>query len=509
MLAAAWHTLRELTGMYLEDHAGAEGRTVDPVLAEWNTDQVLTSLRVTGPVAFKQAIADGHDETQARNIMAKRMAGAAERVVLRGERDTVMATVESSDEIVGWRRVPDDDPCFWCAMLVSRGAVYSSRASATQVVGRRGVARGNQALGASYHDHCQCTAVPLYEHEDEPPEVADLYQQWLDVTAGKSGEQALRAWRQYWDERKPTPRTEPEPAESTPPARETQPEREPPPSGPEVSRADREPQQPTEPKEEKPVPEDARPWHRSINGIEDLARAVEEEQPVERRALTGGVSADTELETYADGSRVVRKSGGNPDAEQAASMIARALGLRAPRIYRNSASSVHMEFIGDARTADQIGALNRAGDMSWGDLVQQRAAALESTEGHLIGLLDIMVTNGDRNAGNWMLTRDGQVIPIDHGHAFRGVRIMPSGRPVVDVGMASGPFVERLRDGRKFAPTRFTPADVDEMVARLRELEPDFEHIGKAGWLRYALAVLEVLRPQANGTVNLVAGVTR
>lgn len=191
----------ELTGLHLEEHAAAEGRTVEPTPAEWNTEQVVTSLRVTGPVAFKQAIAAGKTEDQALESMAAQMAGSAERLVLAAERDTVMATVESSDEIVGWRRVPDDDPCAWCAMLVSRGAVYKSRGSATRVVGRRGRARGNQPLGTSYHDYCQCTAEPLYEHEDEPAEVDDLYRQWLEVTAGKSGDAALRAWREYWDGR--------------------------------------------------------------------------------------------------------------------------------------------------------------------------------------------------------------------------------------------------------------------------------------------------------------------
>jgi hypothetical protein len=201
LLAAAWRTILELTGFYVQDHAALEGRTVEPELAEWVTEQVMTSLRVTGPVAFKQAITAGKDEGQARDAMASRMSGAAERLVLGAERDTVMATAESSPEIVGWRRVPDDDPCAWCAMLVSRGAVYLSRASATSVVGRRGRARGSMPLGASYHDFCQCTAEPLYESEEEPAEVDDLYRQWLEVTSGKSGDEALRAWREYWDNR--------------------------------------------------------------------------------------------------------------------------------------------------------------------------------------------------------------------------------------------------------------------------------------------------------------------
>lgn len=221
LLAAAWRAIRALTGNYLEDHATAEGRAVVPTLAKWSTEQVLTSLRVTGPVAFKSAIDDGHTPQHAKAIMASRLSGAAEKTVLRGDRDTVMATVEASDEIIGWRRVSDGDPCAWCAMLVSRGAVYETRFSATRVVGQRGATRGNQPIGASYHDHCHCSAEPLYEHEQEPPEVQALYNAWLKVTAGKSGADAMRAWRSDWDamrhdlasqQRKLEPTSEPEPS---------------------------------------------------------------------------------------------------------------------------------------------------------------------------------------------------------------------------------------------------------------------------------------------------------
>lgn len=208
LLAAAWRAIRELTGMWLEDHAAAEGRTVEPTLAEWNTEQVLINLRVQGPVAFKEAIAGGHEPQHAKAVMASQLSGTASKIVLRGDRDTVMATIENSGEIVGWRRVSDGDPCHWCAMLVSRGAVYETRVSATRVVDRR----ASQPLGASYHDHCHCTAEPLYEHEDEPPEVQALYAEWRRVTAGKSGAEAMRAWRAHWDnrERPSAPPTEPE-----------------------------------------------------------------------------------------------------------------------------------------------------------------------------------------------------------------------------------------------------------------------------------------------------------
>ena len=189
LLAAAFKVVLELTHRYLLEHAEIEGRTVEPELAEWVTEQVLTSLRVTGPVAFKRAIREGSTEATAVRLMATQMAGASERLVLRADRDTVQSTVEANGEIVGWRRVGDGDPCAFCAMLIGRGAVYKSGRTA-------GDARFG---GTEYHDHDRCTAEPLYEGEDEPGDVALLQDKWQEVTAGKSGEDALRAWREWWD----------------------------------------------------------------------------------------------------------------------------------------------------------------------------------------------------------------------------------------------------------------------------------------------------------------------
>lgn len=191
LVAAAFEALRQLTAAFLGEHAQAEGHAVEPVLAAWNTEQVSESLRIRGPVVFKEIMETTGDPDQALTSMAKALPVAASRQALAGERRTVEATIEDSAEIAGWRRVGDGDPCAFCAMLISRGAVYKNAASA-------GDARFG---GMAYHDQDGCTAVPLYEHEDEPAEVADLYQQWLDATRGKSGDDALRAWRRYWDSR--------------------------------------------------------------------------------------------------------------------------------------------------------------------------------------------------------------------------------------------------------------------------------------------------------------------
>ncbi len=217
LIAAGWAVARELADVFLGEHAAIEGREIVPTLAEWSTERVLASLHATGPAAFKTSVAAGNTPTAARASMTNQLAGSSERLVMAGERETVEATIDDSDEIVGWRRVGDGDPCSWCAMLISRGAVYKSAASAGRVVGRAGRTRGNQALGSGYHDNDGCTVEPLYESEEEPTEIADLQDQWDEVTAGKSGKDALNAWRQHWEHRNDDPADRPEPREAAAP----------------------------------------------------------------------------------------------------------------------------------------------------------------------------------------------------------------------------------------------------------------------------------------------------
>lgn len=197
LVAAAWAVVRNMGSRYLVEHGLIEGVTVDPTLATWVTDRALASLTATGPAKFKAHIAGGGSPESALKTMTSTLGGSTERLVMAGQRETVSATVRDSADIVGWRRVTDGDPCAFCAMLASRGAVYESR----ETVGRQA---NSQFVGEGlfkFHDGDGCTAEPLYEDEDEPQSVLDLEQEWLDVTADSSGPEKLRAWRRYWDAR--------------------------------------------------------------------------------------------------------------------------------------------------------------------------------------------------------------------------------------------------------------------------------------------------------------------
>jgi len=242
------------------------------------------------------------------------------------------------------------------------------------------------------------------------------------------------------------------------------------------------------------VPDDAKPYHRSVEGIEDIAKAVEARAFADIRPLTGGVTAETSLVTLADGSKLVRKSGGNPTAEHAASMLGRAMGIDVPRVYRNDPSEVWMGYVADGKTWAQL--------RSTADPSLARAA-FESDEGKRIGLFDLLINNGDRNDGNWLLKDNRAVVAIDHGHAWN---VPGVGRIRADIGRR-GPFTDSYFSGyRELKDNDLTPADIAEVRRRLKALAPDFEHIGQPRWLEYALAVLDAIEPHAKGTRNLVAG---
>jgi len=116
------------------------------------------------------------------------LSGAAQRLITNGARQAVLRAVGADDKAVAWMRVTAANPCAFCAMLASRGASY----------------RTQQSAGFKAHNHCRCTAMPVFSARDaEALAHNDLRRQWDQVTRGLSGKDALRAWRRYWESRNP------------------------------------------------------------------------------------------------------------------------------------------------------------------------------------------------------------------------------------------------------------------------------------------------------------------
>lgn len=155
------------------------------------------SLIVTGPVGQKSKTSRGKPLQVARDESFVEAAGAATRHVLTGGRQSLLTLVEGDMKAIGWIRVTDGDPCSFCAMLASRGAVYK-QASFSQSDPRF------EGPGEfKVHDSCACTMEVVYSRQAAWPGRGDeFYRLWRDNIRGKySGKDARNAWRRLYEQR--------------------------------------------------------------------------------------------------------------------------------------------------------------------------------------------------------------------------------------------------------------------------------------------------------------------
>ncbi|MEV7925315.1 hypothetical protein [Kitasatospora sp. NPDC088779] len=219
-LRAEWASLAGTAAEHQED----DGRPIalDPFDWPEADDEAhdlaaRTSLTVTGPVRAGQALdrltADLDNRLDAPAFLADLdqamgdagtvAAGAADREALRGGRDLVAAASRTDRRVLGWARVTDDDPCSWCAMLASRGAVYKSRKSAALKDADNLPVDPEDV--EKFHAMCHCQTVPVYSRTLLISEAATQYrEEWKTVTKGLRGAEAMRAWRRHHDAKRRT-----------------------------------------------------------------------------------------------------------------------------------------------------------------------------------------------------------------------------------------------------------------------------------------------------------------
>lgn len=153
------------------------------LVGEVDPRRVVTSLTLTGPVFVKSAMARGVKLERAMAIGASMSASAGMRHALDGGRETIFTSVRADSAARGWARVTSGRACAFCAMLASRGAVYK-----TDTVKFRS------------HDHCTCTAEPVFGKESIlPPGAERLRDLWDESTGGLSQGEAIDAFRRAYD----------------------------------------------------------------------------------------------------------------------------------------------------------------------------------------------------------------------------------------------------------------------------------------------------------------------
>lgn len=174
----------------LRAEAGISGEAVLVPPRELVEQRLDAALDGAGLYVYRRSLRLGVSPREALDRSAVTLSGTASRLALEGGRDVIEGTVLSDDEALGWARIGDGDSCAWCLMLISRGGVYKSAATAGDT--RYG--------GEKYHDHDGCQAVPIFDPSSPYEQAAEeLYDLWRQVTAGHSGTAARKVWRRHWD----------------------------------------------------------------------------------------------------------------------------------------------------------------------------------------------------------------------------------------------------------------------------------------------------------------------
>ncbi|XVV02771.1 hypothetical protein ACQPW3_36290 [Actinosynnema sp. CA-248983] len=174
----------------LEREAEAEARLALEVLGLDNLDSKLDEIDEEQPASDVDALrAEAHRKAGARQ------AAAAERVAMNGARSATWATGRRDRRVLGYVRLSrTGTPCGWCAMLISRGAVYKSAEGSSADVTFGDLDK--------YHDGCHCYAEPIFSDDQfDSSSLTNLNRrykaEWTTYIADKGfkGKAALTEWR--------------------------------------------------------------------------------------------------------------------------------------------------------------------------------------------------------------------------------------------------------------------------------------------------------------------------
>lgn len=134
-------------------------------------------------------------------------AGKVDKYGISAGRDAINDAIRHDGRVEKFARQTGPNPCHFCAMLASRGWVYSKSSGSTTkrtetVAGNAGSFEegldGRPLDVRKYHDNCHCTVISRWELQSKLPASNQFYKdQWPIVTKGLSGNAAMNAWRRW------------------------------------------------------------------------------------------------------------------------------------------------------------------------------------------------------------------------------------------------------------------------------------------------------------------------
>jgi hypothetical protein len=176
----------------IEEEAQKQADVVLRALGPDNLDRKLRD-EARAPFNTKREL-DDETRTKAHRAAGRRQAAAVERMALDGGRSTLFQLAYLDNRVKGWARISTTgNPCGWCAMLISRGAVYKTESTAS-------IAFDD---GDLYHDNCKCIAVPVFGSEFDELSIFDQNREYRQLWNAHSKQHGsdLTEWRKLFRQR--------------------------------------------------------------------------------------------------------------------------------------------------------------------------------------------------------------------------------------------------------------------------------------------------------------------
>lgn len=181
-LVSAGHdkAVQTATNYYGAAKKGAGFESVVPLIAapKLNLEHVAEDLLVSGPVSIKTYLSNGLGLAAATEKAKANVLRVGKSRTLEGGREHLINLTKNDKDAVAWSRVSDGQPCHFCAMLVSRGPVYSEKTSDFKA-----------------HRGCGCSVRPVFKDEADggwSPDAKALSELW----EAEGGDLAL--WRKAY-----------------------------------------------------------------------------------------------------------------------------------------------------------------------------------------------------------------------------------------------------------------------------------------------------------------------
>lgn len=174
-VAAAYALSAETAERYYEAFRRAEGVTDTPVRASVDPLDAVAlreSLVRFGPGYVTALVDEGLTEDRASRRALVAIGLEATKMVMAGGRNSLAAHLNADDRARGWARVARANSCAFCAMLASRGPVYSTRRAAGD--------------GRHWHPGCKCQVEPYFGGRYRlTPEARRYAELWKRVGTGR------------------------------------------------------------------------------------------------------------------------------------------------------------------------------------------------------------------------------------------------------------------------------------------------------------------------------------